>query len=429
MSSSCREFTPMVARLKIFVIAFALAAGGAHAADSYLQPRADLRVEQNTNRNLSPDSATEDDVTGYLADVEVLWGYRTPTNDTRVRPRLRFQYYPDREDIQRTEQFLDLMTRNRVSERTAWSLDGRYARRDAFNAELGGVGFDDLEPDQLDEFDDIDREDPAGGAGAGETLVDETRTRVVIAPGFSHRFTERTGIDLGAAYRTVRFSEEGGTNRQDYDYLEASGMLTRQLDQRTRLSFGPYASRFETRDDLNTTDSIGLVVGWDREWSERWETVARLLVDRADVELGEPGSLVTTEETETDVGGEFAGLYRTETGRFRFSVGRLFLPTTSGTRSVTNEVRAQYDWDRSARLSFTAAARAYQREAQGSASGGSDQDYARAQFGARWMLTPTMFIGGGYEYTWRDRASDPGDADNHAVYISFGYRGLGPQQF
>jgi hypothetical protein len=425
MSSSCREFTPVKPQLKAFAIAFVLAAGSAHAADTYLQPRADLRVEQNTNRSLSPDPAAEDDITGYLADVAALWGYRTETNDTRVRPRLRFQYYPDREDIQRTEQFLDLTTRNRVTERTSWSLDGRYSRRDAFNAELGGAEFDDLDPDELDE---IDREDPTGGAGAAETLVDETRTRVVVAPGFQHRFTERTGIDLGGEYRTVRFSEEGSADRQDYDYLEFSGMMTRQLDPHTRLSFGPYASRFETRDDLNTTDSIGLVLGWDRAWSERWETVARLQVEQADVELREAGSLVTTEESETDFGGELGGLFRTETGRFRFSVGRFFLPTTSGTRSVANELRAQYDWNRSERLSFTAAARAYQREAQ-SISGSSDQDYARAEFGARWMLTPTMFIGGGYEYTWRDRAADPGDADNHAVYISFGYRGLGPQQF
>jgi hypothetical protein len=429
MSSSCRNLTPLAPRLKAFGFAFALAAGAAHGADTYVQPSVDLRVEQNTNRNLSSDPATEDDLTGYIGNVELLWGYRTPTNDTRLRPRLRFQYYPDREDIQRSEQFLDFTTRNRVTERTAWNLDTRYSRRDAFNAELGGVGFDDLDPDELDEFEDVDREDPAGGVDPGQALTDETRTRFVIAPGFSHRFTERTGIDLGSAWRTVRFSEEIGANRRDYDYLEVSGTVTQRLDPHTRVSFGPYASRFETRDDLNTTDSLGLILGWDRAWSERWETRTRLQVERAEVELSEPGGFVTSDERDTDFGGEFSGLYRTETGRLRFSVGRFFLPTTSGTRSAANEIRAQYDWNQSERLSFVTAVRAYQREAQGRRSSGSDQDFARAEFGARWMMTPTMFIGGGYEYTWRDRASDPGDADNHAVYISFGYRGLGPQTF
>jgi hypothetical protein len=427
MSSSYpdRTLSPLVA-LAVGSALAAVGAGSAGAAQTYYQPMVEVRVEQNTNRNLSPDAETEDDIHGYIGIAELLWGRLTETSDTRIRPRLRFQHYPDRRDIERLEQFLDFSTRNQSTERSAWRLDARYSRRDAFNAELGDASFDELDPDQFDDLVDIDRDDPAGGTEPGEILNEETRTRYQVSPSFNHRFTETTGINLNADYRAVRFSAESGPNRREYDQAEVGAALTHRLNPRSVISIGPYAARFETRDDLNTTDSIGLTLGWDRVWSELWETRLQLTGEHSEVELGGP---VPTTDRDTYLGGEFAGIYRTLTGRFRFSLGRFFLPTTSGARSIVDELRAQYEWDATQRLSFVTALRAYQREAQGDlATGSSDRDYARGEFGARWMVTPLVFIGGGYQYTWQERATDAGSADNHAVYLSFGYRGLGPQR-
>jgi hypothetical protein len=85
-------------------------------------------VEQNTNRNLAIDPANEEDILGYILDLEGVWSYLTPTSDTLVRPRLRFQHYPDNKEIQRSEQFLDLRTRNQFTERSRWDVCGATTR-------------------------------------------------------------------------------------------------------------------------------------------------------------------------------------------------------------------------------------------------------------------------------------------------------------
>lgn len=391
----------------------------AYAAETFFQPRIQARAEQNTNRNLSTDSNDEDDIVGYLVDLEGTWRRVTPTRDTSIRPRLRFQRYPDRKEIQRTEQFLDIRTRNQVTERTGWDLAGSYSRRDAFNADLGAAEFDDLDPD------DLDPQDPATGGDSVDNLVDDTRTFFRISPGFSHQYTELTGIDISAAYENVRYDSDVRTDRSDYDYIQVNLEGTRRLDPRTVVSIGPYAARYETKDDFNVTDSYGLAAGWARQWSERHSNIVRVYGERSEIELTD---VTVSDETENNFGGELAGIYRTETGRVRYSLGRRFEPTSAGNRSVTDEVRLQYDWNYSQRMAIRTAVRAFQREAQGDASGGNEREQLRAELGLTWMITPTYFIGGGYEYTWQEREQDTSSAENHALYINFGYRGLVPRR-
>ena len=394
--------------------------GSAQAAQTFFQPKAEARIEQNTNRTLSIDPATEEDILGYIVDLEGTWTRRTETSDTRIRPRLRFQEYPDNNEIQRSEQFLDLTTRNQVSERSRWELAGSYSRRDAFKSELFDAEFDELDPENPD------LDVPSDGGDTGLVLSDDTRTSIRLRPGFSHQFTELTGLGLRASYDNVRYDSDTRGDRSDYDNVQLNAALTRQLDPRTVLTVGPYAARYETVDDRNTTDSFGVEFGWDRQWSERFDSRFRLYGERSEIEFRDGAA--TTEETDNNFGGELAGIYRTETGRIRYSVGRRFEPASAGSRTVMDELRVQYDWNYSQRLGFRTAVRAFQREAQGSSAGGDDRDYARAEFGLTWMMTPTVFVGTGYEYTWQERDREGTSAKNHLAYISFGYLGLAPRR-
>jgi hypothetical protein len=71
------------------------------------------------------------------------------------------------------------------------------------------------------------------------------------------------------------------------------------------------------------------------------------------------------------------------------------------------------------------ALRAYIWESTSGEVTSTDRDYARGEFDLRWMITPTWFLLGGYNYTWRSIDQDPDWADNHTVFVSIGYRGLG----
>ena len=385
----------------------------AQAAQTYWEPQIEVRAEDSTNRNLAIDPANEADVTGYIADAQLTWGYVTPRSDTTVRPRLRFQRFPDRREIDRTEQFLDLRTLYRLTERSSFDAVGRYSRQDTFNTELGDAEFDDLDPD-----------DPTGGTAGGATsdLGEDTRTRTQIRPGFTHQLTDLTGLRLEGVAETVRFDSDV-VDRTSYDYYEMTGLVTRNISQRSQLSVGPMVSRYETRDDRNTTDGYGLDLGIRTQWSELSTISARVFVRETDADITEGGT--TRTESDTNFGFDASILRKTETGRIRGSIGRNVRPTTSGNVVVQDELRIQYDHDFSQRLSMRTAVRAYMWDSTSGEPSTRDREYARGEIQLRWVVTPTFFVRGGYNYTWREIDIQPDSADNSTFFIALGYRGLG----
>jgi hypothetical protein len=398
--------------LAALALSSAIGVTSAHAAQTYWQPHFEAGVEQNSNRNLAPDAVQEADVTGYVATAEILWGYLTPRTDTQIQPRLRFQRYPDQDDADRSEQFLDFRTAHRATERTSYEVVARYSRQDAFRTELGGA-----------EFDDFDPEDPTEGVDGSPVTGADTRTRIQLRPNVTHQFTELTGIAVSGLAQAIRFDSDI-LDRTDYDYFELRTLLTRQQTPRTEWSGGPMVARFETRDGSNQTDDFGLELAVSHRWSELVRFGAGAFVRRSDIEIVRETEIGT--ETQTNYGFDVSLIRQTELGRIRLSAGRRLQPNSGGSMTTTDEVRAQYDHDFSERVSMRTALRAYTQDAVGSFAGGDgDRDYARAELGLTWMLTPTIYLRGRYNYTWREIARDETSTNNHAVVVSVGYQGLG----
>jgi hypothetical protein len=385
----------------------------AHAAQTYWQPQFEIRGEDSSNRNLAIDPANQADVTGFIAEAQLTWGYVTPKNDTTVRPRIRFQRFPDREDIDRSEQFLDFTTRHRLTQRSSLDLVGRYSREDTFNTELGDAEFDDLDPD-----------DPTGGTPGGATsdLGKDTRTRTQVRPGFTHQFSNLTGIRLEGVAEAIRFDSDV-IDRTSYDYFEMRGLVTRNFSPRTQWSVGPMVSRYETRDDRNTTDGYGLDLGVRTRWSDLSTITATVFVRETDAEIIDETTI--TSVSNTNFGADFGIVRETETGRIRGSIGRNVRPTTSGSVVLQDEIRLQYDHDFSQRLTLRTAIRAYTWESTSGEPSTTDRDYARGEIQLVWMMTPTYYLRGGYNYTWRNIDVQSDWTDNSTFFISLGYRGLG----
>ena len=89
------------------------------------------------------------DTEGYIADAEVLIDIVNPRGSTSMRPRLRFQEFPDRDDLQRIESFFDLHSDYRW-ERSTLLADLNYSLRDVYNTETLGGDFDPDNPDSPD---------------------------------------------------------------------------------------------------------------------------------------------------------------------------------------------------------------------------------------------------------------------------------------
>lgn len=415
MSSSCRKGLRSRSAIEdaLFVaVVILVPATSAIAADTYVQPRLDLRVENNDNFYLTPGGSSDSDIYGYIADAQALIGIATPRSDTSIRPRVRFQEYPDSDDLERFEAFFDL--RSRYSwERSDFLLLGKYARQDSHNADQ-----------PTGEFDPLDPTDP-GNAGSVTNLVGETRNRFEVRPSYTHDVSERVRLGVDGAYEIVRYDSSGTTTNTEYDYAVANGSVRWKVTPVSAVNVGAYASKYETQDDSTKTDAYGGEIGYDYRWSEVTGVEASVFYEQNDVTDYLP---VRFEESTSGWGGGVTAYREGEVSQWRLTAGRTYIPTGDGGKAESDQLRVQYDRDLSDRLTFTGAARYEARTMISSNRGGDDRDYARADVRLEWLLAPTWYINGGYSYIWQDRESDGGSADNNRLFVGFGYRGLKPQR-
>lgn len=415
MSSSYRK-SP---RLRLAVAGSCAAAllcsfgvGSVMAADTYVQPQVDLRGEYNDNFDLTPGGSDDSDVYGYIADLQALIGIATQRSDTSIRPRLRFQEYPDRDELQTLEGFLDVRSRYDW-ERSRFDVLGRYAHQDSYNAEFPGGEFDPLAPS-----------DPVNSSG--EALVGETRDRFLLTPEYTYDLTERVRLEFAAQYEAVRYdADEGEPTQTDYDNMIGSGAVGWALNPRSDVSVGAYASKYEAGDDSTETEAYGGDIGYGYRWSDVIGLELNLFYEQNDTTdfLPVPG-----EESTSNWGGTVTGYWKGEVSDWKGSIGRTYIPTGSGGKAESDQLRIQYDRDLTQRLKFRGAGRYEARTALTDRGSNDDRDYARADLSLQWAVTPTWYVRGGYSYIWQDRESATDSATNNKFFISTGYRGLGRQR-
>ena len=110
-------------------------------AQNYVVPSVEVSSEYHTNRELNAAPGQADATTGYIATGQALIGKRTPRSQIELRPRVRFQEYPDRDGVDPVDLFLDLQGEFRTL-RGIYSVLASASRQDTFNAEFGQAGID-----------------------------------------------------------------------------------------------------------------------------------------------------------------------------------------------------------------------------------------------------------------------------------------------
>ncbi len=383
-------------------------AGTASAADVHTQPQVELRVEQNDNFGLVPGGSTESDVYGYIADAQLLIDMETPRGDTTLRPRVKYQDYPDRDDLQKFEGFVDLRSQYRW-ERANFDLFGHFSHQDLYSNETAGGDFDPV--------------DPGGGdSDSGEIVEGETRDEFELQPTFEHRITERASIGFGAELQATRYdADEGTETKTDFDFGLARSYVTWALNPNSDFDVGIYGSKYEATDNSEQTDAVGAALGFKHRWSERVGMEATLFFEENDITETLP---VPLEETTSNFGGYVTAYRRQEVSEWQFSVGRTFVPTGDRGKSELDQMRLQYDRQLSQRLSIRGVGRYESRNSLGGTEGGVDRDFARIDASIKWLLNRNWYVGGGYTYMWEDRETAVDSADNNKLFLTVGYQGL-----
>jgi len=414
MSSSSREMPRHMSRAAISRWAFILTAGGvgaaAQAQQTYWQPAFEARVEGHTNRDLTPDG--EEEMMGYFADAAVTWGRRTERSDTRIRPRIRFQDFPQRSDLQRLEEYLDVITGYRTL-RSDFGLKANYSRRDAYTAELLQAGFNPFDPST-----------PEQSGDTGRLFVSTRRTSISVRPTYTYRFTERDGITTNLIAEVVDYSSEVPVTQIDYRYGLAEVAWRRELDERTSLTVGPYFSRYDA-DDGSKTDAYGARMLWQREWSERLRASVTL---GAQSEKTDDFDDVRVDESDTAWEAMLKLERDSEAGVLRLAAGRSITPSGSGSLADSDQVNVEYQRALSPRWSSTIAVRGLRVRAHNPAARGDDRDTANASLGFKWAMTPTWSVGMGYQFQYRKFVTDDqGNAFDNSLFLSMRFDGLGPR--
>lgn len=416
MSSSYPDPVPSRAvdlRAAVAAVAALLAADVSMAADTYFIPEIDLRAEYNSNFAMEQDDGGSTDLSGAILDAQALIGIDTPRSKTSIRPRLKWQEYPDSEDTlgiepEPLEAFLFLRSEYEW-ERSNALVIGRYSLQDSINSETPSGVFDPLDP--------LFGSDP----DAAKIFVGETVERFELRPTFTHAVTERVRAGAELLYQGGRYDSEGVENNTDFDYSQFEGFLVWALNPVSDVTAGAYVAKYEAKDDSAETDSYGGRVRYAYRWSKVAGLEATLFHESSDITDFVP---VRSEESTSDWGGTLTAYRRQDVGAWRFTLGRRFIPTGSGGKATSDQLRLQYDRDLSERMVFSSAARYETQAALTEAGARDDRDYARVDLSLEWMLTPTWYVGGGYSYIWQDREEDPSAVDNNRVYLSVGYRGL-----
>ena len=383
------------------------------AADTYFIPDVNLRAEYNSNYALEQDDGGQTDLTGAIVDAQALIGIDTPRSKTAIRPRLKWQEFPDAKDTlgiepEPLEAFL-LLRSEYEWERSNALVIGRYSLQDSINSETPSGVFDPLDP--------LFGSDP----DAAKVFVGETVERFELRPTFTHSLSERTRAGAELLYQGARYDSEGTQQNTDFDFAQFEGFVAWAVNPVSDFTAGAYVSKYEAKDDSAETESYGGRLRYAYRWSKLVGFEATIFHETSDITDFVP---VRTEESTSNWGGTLTAYRRQDVGAWRFTLGRRFIPTGSGGKATSDQIRLQYDRDLSERMVFSSAARYETQAALTEAGARDDRDYARVDLSLEWMLTPTWYVGGGYSYIWQDREEDPSAVDNNRVYLSVGYRGL-----
>jgi hypothetical protein len=380
----------------------------AAAADSYFIPTVTAGGEYDTNRAMAT-TGDNQGLTGYSGTAEAVFGAATPRGATEVRPRVRYQAFPSRTQLNQTEGSLNFKS-NFLTPRTEFNLVAGYQQLDLFNAEFVNVGFDPFDPNPTTD--------------AGQPVFSETRKEAQVNPTFLYRWSETMGIGAELEYEDTRYTADVPLSKQDYDNWQTNLYLQRRASPKTTVQVGGYVGRFQTKSGVDTTDSVvGAAFDIKHDWTTRNHSELALTVERNKIDVHEPG---VAEESTTDVGVEFSTIHRGEVSTLRLVLGRDISPTGEGGRATSDQIRAQYDRSLSARLSFTGVLAGFRQRALANQAINIDsrRDLATGELSLQWMMTPTWFVRGGYGYNYQKRSSTPGSANNNRAFLTFGYQAL-----
>jgi hypothetical protein len=390
-------------------VAGMMAAAPAFAAQVFVQPTATISAETDSNLDLQPASqpGSIETVQGYIADAAVLVGIATPSSSTTIRPRIDYRDYPADSGDDRLEEYLDFNS-SFNSPRGKGNVYVGYERRDEFNAELSSALYDEYAPVQ------------PTAPETGRTVIGGTRESVILLPDYSYNITQRTAAGVSAIYQQLNYSPDNSFDAVDFKYYQAKAYLRWDLDQKTDLTAGGFGSKYEATHFDSRATSGGATATLSTSWTPLLSTGVSVTYQHTDIDTAIPKPFA---DTANPWGAAVSATYKGQINQFRMDAGRVVTPSGGGGIYVDDQIQFEYIRTIRERLTFTGAAIAMRNAGLTQNVSGDNRTYVRTDVDLKWMITPTWFVQGGYQYMWQKYQVDPDSASNNRLYVRFGYQG------
>jgi hypothetical protein len=404
MSSLCPERPSPLWPAAVALLAFGAPAAG--AADLYFQPRMELSVNVNSNRDLvtsGPKTVSE----GYYANFGGTLNYLTPDSTLIFRPQVGYEDYP-RVDEKDTFAIGDLYWDYRT-ERGDFRLGGQLDRRSTYGSELADPTFNPVNPLQ------------PTAPETGRINVNDTRTLGTITPSYTYDFTRRLSGGLGGVFQDVDYSGPGSNGFVPYTYYVGSVFLGWAATPKLDTKITAFGSRESATNDTGSVDGGGGTLGFDYKWSSQFSSHLEILGERDDSKTLKPAPV---SESSTSGGATVSSTWKGEISSLMFIAGRTFTPSGAGGKYALDEVKFEYHRDLAPRWKLTAAGVYDRYTPVTSAIPGSDYSYVNVEASVKWLWTPTWYLATGVQYLFNKLGAPIGSASNDMLYVQFGYEGL-----
>jgi hypothetical protein len=348
-------------------------------ADWEFNPRVEAGYLYDDNYRLTS-PGTETSVQGPLADAQLEFRSRTPTNDFSFTPRVRATYFSDEQELDYVDYFglLDWRYEGQTIESR---VRGEYAKQDIVNSEQpdaelpGDVGLGD--PDIGD---------------SGRVLVPNRRTRAAIRPLLNVELSQKRALEFGANFADVSFDREFPGAQVDYQSGDVSAGLLTRFSEVSSLLARVRAARYDI-EALGDSESYGAELEWTRRTVTEMETFLRAGAQNVKFEDG-------IKETAWLFG---AGV-NMPIGRNQLfadlthSVG----PSSAGIVITRDQLRVRWTRDITPRLAFLLGVRGTHDEDIREDGTYRPRRYATGDVGLQWHWQEEFSLIMAYDYSWQE---------------------------
>ena len=419
------------ARLYIAIGAGALIGLGpaASRAENWeLLPRIEFGGTYNNNYRMANTSAQELQVYGPYLDAQLDMQLVSPTSKLQIVPRVRSDYFPTDHADQSTDGFLDIDWDTKTL-RSDFSGVATYANETVIMSELLPATFPGVGLGQV------------VGGESGIVSFHDREQLAHVAPDYTYDFTQRTHLNLQAAYDRASFSQSQ-IQQVGYDNYSGQAGILFNVSQLSTLSLNGVGSRFVPQEGSGATTTYGANVEWDLVHSQIAHFYARLGDNRSrsdvtttttvttpPVRRGLPPTVtqMTTSGTVTTNGvtGGVGVELRYQVTEVTLDFLRALSPSDVGAQVVNTEARFRVLHAFAPRFSGFLAVRGIRLRGSSAHAGLTitGEDYVTAESGVDYQITQSFRVEAKYDFMWQRFQGTP-SASSNAVGLAIIYQPL-----